>query len=213
MPRRSRLVVPEMPLHIIQRGINRAVCFQMDNDYLVYLDQLRHCASLADCAIHAYVLMSNHVHMLVTPHTENAPGRLMKGLGERYVRYFNRRHGRTGTLWEGRFRSCLVTDERYFLVCQRYIELNPVRAGMVLRPGDYQWSSFRANTCNTCSTFLTPHDCYIGLGRDEEIRQANYLALFEHAISEQDLTHLRSATNSNFRFDKSKNQAAPQLAS
>ena len=131
MPRRARLILPEIPLHIIQRGNNRAVCFNAEADYLFYLDWLARSAHDTGCAIHAFCLMTNHVHLLLTASTPDGPGALMKQLGQRYVQYFNRAYRRSGTLWEGRFRSCLLQEEGYLLECHRYVELNPVRAAMV----------------------------------------------------------------------------------
>ena len=145
MPRRARLVPPGVPLHLIQRGNNRQVCFLAEDDCRFYLDWLTHYARKLDVAIHAWVLMTNHVHLLVSPADPAGPGAVMQALGQRYVQHFNRAWARSGTLWEGRFRSCPVDAEAYLLACQRYIELNPVRAGMVGHPAEYRWSSFRAN--------------------------------------------------------------------
>ena len=145
MPRRPRLSLPNVPLHLIQRGNNRQACFIGDEDYRFYLDWLSEYAGRAGCSIHAYVLMTNHVHLLVSTERSAAPGEMMKALGQRYVQYFNRTYRRSGTLWEGRYRSCPTQAESYLLACQRYIELNPVRAGMVEHPAEYRWSSYRAN--------------------------------------------------------------------
>ena len=145
MPRRSRLIVPEVPLHLIQRGNNRSVCFNVEDDTLFYLDGLSRAAHDNGCAIHAYCLMTNHVHLLLSASTTDGPGGLMKQLGQRYVQYFNRTYRRSGTLWEGRFRSCLLQEAGYLFECHRYIELNPVRAAMVEHPGMYRWSSYRVN--------------------------------------------------------------------
>src|SRR4051812_23176241 len=144
MPRRARLSLPNIPWHIIQRGNNRAVCFAAEADYRRYLDELAELSKRFGCAVHAYALMTNHVHLLLTPDEAEGPGLLMKHLGQRYVQHVNRAYGRSGTLWEGRFRSCLTQSEDYLLACQRYIELNPVRAGMVRHPRDYRWSSYHA---------------------------------------------------------------------
>src|SRR4051794_27355734 len=126
MSRQPRAVAPQIPLHIIQRGNNRQRCFFGEGDYLIFLNFLKHAALGAECQVHAYVLMTNHVHLLVTPATVRGPAHMMKTLGERYVQYVNRRYERTGSLWEGRYRSCLVQEDAYLLACQRYIELNPV---------------------------------------------------------------------------------------
>jgi putative transposase len=129
MPRSPRPVIPDQPLHIVQRGNNRMPTFCHGEDFSHYLRLLGETSSDVGCSLHAYVLMSNHVHLLVTPHDERGAARMVQALGRRYVRYFNERHGRTGTLWEGRFRSTLIDSERYFLACSRYIELNPERLG------------------------------------------------------------------------------------
>ena len=143
MPRRARLMLPDIPLHLIQRGNNRQACFIAEDDYRFYLDWLKDSADKHGCRIHAYVLMTNHVHLLASSSTADAMGAMMKALGQRYAQYVNRTYRRSGTLWEGRVRSCLTQEENYFLACQRYIELNPVRAGMVGHPGEYRWSSYR----------------------------------------------------------------------
>ena len=145
MPRRARISLPNVPLHLIQRGNNRQACFFADEDYLFYLDWLGDSAAKAGCIIHAYALMTNHVHLMLSSRTVDGVGAMMKALGQRYVQYVNRTYRRSGTLWEGRFRSCLLQEESYLLACQRYIELNPVRAGMAVHPGEYRWSSYRAN--------------------------------------------------------------------
>lgn len=200
MSRHPRAVLENVPLHIIQRGNNRSTCFFSSNDFQVYLAMLAESASATGCRVHAYVLMTNHVHILASPNEATSPAAMMKSLGERYAQYANRRHGRSGTLWQGRFRSCLVDNEHYFLVCQRYIELNPVRADMVLHPADYEWSSYRANAHGQQSSVVTPHDIYAGLGIDAIERQVNYRALFQQAIPDAMLEQVRHATNGNAAF-------------
>ena len=166
MPRRPRLILPNVPVHLIQRGNNRQPCFVADEDYSFYLDWLREYAVQAGCHVHAYVLMTNHVHLLVSAGRAEAPGEMMKALGQRYVQYFNRTYRRSGTLWEGRYRSCLTQAEDYLLACQRYIELNPVRAAMVAHPAEYRWSSYRANAQGEADRLLQPHEVYRALGTD-----------------------------------------------
>ena len=200
MSRYPRPVLEGVPLHIIQRGNNRNPCFFSTSDYQVYLSLLAQSASAAGCRIHAYVLMTNHVHILASPEAVTSPSKLMKSLGERYTQYANRRYGRNGTLWQGRFRSCLVDNENYFLVCQRYIELNPVRAGMVSHPANYEWSSYRANAHGHPGTIVQRHDIYNGLGNDDIERQASYRALFDEAIPDALLEQVRHATNRNSAF-------------
>lgn len=182
----------------MQRGNNRLQCFFGEPDYLVFLDLLKACALDAGCQVHAYVMMTNHVHLLVTPHTADAPGAMMKALGQRYVQYVNRRYCRTGTLWEGRYRSSLVQDERYLLTCQRYIELNPVRAQMVAHPSHYGWSSYRANAHGAASDVITPHPLYLQLAHQASSRESAYRALFDSVLPAGVLNKVRRATNGNF---------------
>ena len=198
MPRRSRLIFPGIPLHIIQRGNNRAVCFYAEGDYLFYLDWLARSAHESGCAIHAYCLMTNHVHLVLSSATADGPGAMMKQLGQRYVQYVNRTYRRSGTLWEGRFRSCLLQEEGYLLECHRYVELNPVRAAMVEHPGMYRWSSYRANAQGEASAFLKPHALYLTLGANASERAAAYRELFRYQLDPGLVDELRGATNGNY---------------
>ena len=197
MPRRARLSLAGIPWHIIQRGNNRAVCFHAEEDYRRYLDDLAEQSRRFGCAIHAYVLMTNHVHLLLTPQKTDSAGQMMKHLGQRYVQYVNRAYRRSGTLWEGRFRSCLTQSEDYVLACYRYIELNPVRAGMVRHPRDYRWSSFHANGDGKQDALVSPHEQYMGLGRNEAARRQAYRALFKAHLDPELISQIRSATNGN----------------
>jgi putative transposase len=179
MSRRPRLKLDGIPVHIIQRGNNnRNACFYADEDDQFYLESLDAYCHDEKVKVHAYVLMTNHVHLLVTPTDENGPSRVMKRLGQRYVQYINRTYQRTGSLWEGRFRSSLVGEENYFLACHRYIEPNPVRANMVFHPAEYQWSSYRANAQGEFDRVLSPHLLYEELGNDATARQIAYKKLF-----------------------------------
>lgn len=171
MPRQPRFCPPGMPQHLIQRGNNRQVCFNLDEDMAAYAHWLHDYAVRHRVAIHAWVFMTNHVHLLVTPETTDGLSRLMQSLGRHYVRHYNQRYRRSGTLWEGRFKSCLVQTEDYLLQCYRYIELNPVRAGMVNDPAEYPWSSYRCNALGVESRLLTLHDEYLKLGREPVERQ------------------------------------------
>jgi len=198
MPRRARLALPGIPWHIIQRGNNRSVCFYAENDYRRYLDTLRDQASKYGCAIHAYVLMTNHVHLLLTPEKPDSAALMMKHLGQRYVQYINRTYRRSGTLWEGRFRSCLTQTEDYVLACYRYIELNPVRAAMVRHPREYPWSSYRSNGAGVADPLLTPHDEYLRLGRSDEERRHRYGRLFRAHVDREQIDEIRQATNGNY---------------
>jgi putative transposase len=198
MSRRARITLSGVPLHLIQRGNNRQACFFADEDYGLYLDWLAACGAAQGCRVHAYVLMTNHVHLLVTPESEDGAGRLMKALGQRYVQHVNRRYARSGTLWEGRFRSCVVQDETYLLACQRYIELNPVRAGMVGHPADYRWSSYRANAQGETGPVIQPHGLYLALGTNPAARQAAWRALFREELGSVVVDAIRQATNGNY---------------
>lgn len=206
MPRRARLSIPGIPWHIIQRGNNRSVCFHAEEDFQFYLHFLREFAVKFGCAIHAYVLMTNHVHLLLTPHKPHSASLLMKHLGQRYVQYINRTYQRSGTLWEGRFRSCLTQSEDYVLACYRYIELNPVRAGMVIQPKDYRWSSYHTNALGKASNLITPHEEYLRIGHDEEIRREAYRALFKAHIDEEIVGQIRNATNGNYALGSERFQ-------
>jgi len=196
--RHARIIVAGYPLHVIVRGIDRGAIFFSESDRPFFLRSLAEVAVAEAVSVHAYVLMTNHVHLLVTPATERGAGRLMKGLGFRYVQYINRTYGRTGTLFEGRFRSSLIEGERYLLACQRYIELNPVRAGLVPDPGAYPWSSYRANALGAPDPLLTPHPLYVVLAETDEARRAAYRNLFAEAITQDVLTEIRTATNGGF---------------
>ena len=198
MPRRARLSIAGIPWHIIQRGNNRSACFFMEDDYRYYLRNLHELSRQHGCAIHAYVLMTNHVHLLVTPQHTDSASLLMKHLGQRYVQYINRTYHRSGTLWEGRFRSCLAQDDTYVLTCYRYIEMNPVRACMVVEPSQYPWSSYRFNALGDADASLTPHPLYWELGADAMARQAAYRELFGVRLDRQSMDTIRHATNGNF---------------
>ena len=193
MARRPRLNLADIPQHVVQRGNNRQACFFNEQDYAVYLDKLKEYSALCKVAVHAYVLMTNHVHLLLTPSTPNGISQLMQSLGRYYVRYVNVNYARSGTLWEGRFKSSLVDSERYFLLVSRYIELNPVRAGMTAHPAAYPWSSYQHNALDRKIELLTAHPIYLGLGQDEVSRKQAYQALFEHQIPDSSLKEIRDA--------------------
>jgi len=195
MPRTARAIIPEVPAHVIQRGNNRATCFRDDSDRSLYIALLTDQSRRHDCDVHAYCLMTNHVHLLVTPHAPTSCARMMKDLNQRFAQYVNRTYDRTGTLWEGRYRSCLTQSERYVLACYRYIELNPVRAEMVSRPDEYPWSSYRANAARHSNLLLTPHPEYLALGNTEDGRRAAYRRLFADALTPELIEDIRIATN------------------
>jgi putative transposase len=194
MPRHPRAVASGQPLHIVQRGNNRATTFRSPDDFRFYKHALEEASRAAGCAIHAYVLMSNHVHLLATPEEPDGAARMMQSVGRRYVRFFNDRSGRTGTLWEGRYRSALVDSARYLFACSRYIELNPVRAGMAHRAAEYPWSSFGQNAGAVADPIVTPHALYLALGATPAQRRAAYRALFARALPAEDLVAIRRAT-------------------
>ena len=191
MPRTRRLDVPGIAQHVVQRGNDRQPCFYREIDYLRYLQDLREAALKCACQVHAYVLMTNHVHLLVTPASVGAVGRMMQMVGRRYVRYLNDSMCRTGTLWEGRYKASLVDSERYLLACYRYIELNPVRAGMVESPAGYRWSSHAANGMGMHDPLVTPHEVYRRLADSDKQRRLAYQALFAEALSHEALAEIR----------------------
>jgi putative transposase len=192
------VVFPGVALHVVQRGVDRAACFRADADYLVYLSHLRQLSAKHGCAIHAYCLMTNHVHLLVTPSREDSCTATMRDLGQRYVPYFNSRHGRTGTLWEGRFRSCIAESAHYVLACYRYIELNPVRAGMVSNPAAYPWSSYAVNSGGHADPYIAQHPEFVALAAECKARQRAYVGLFEQQLDEPLLVAIRDATNAGY---------------
>lgn len=195
MPRLPRFVLPGHPQHVMIRGNNRMPIFAADQDYQFYLDKLFQACSKHGCDIHAYVLMTNHVHLLMTPQSEHAIGKAIQMLGRYYVQYFNYEYERTGTLWEGRYKATLIDSEGYLLTCYQYIELNPVRANMVDHPSEYPWSSYRRNALGDPNDLIVEHDRYRGLGNSAAERQLAYRELFRATISEKSLKEIREATN------------------
>ena len=196
MPRLPRFNLVGVPQHVIQRGNNRQACFFEPDDYLFYLDCLKSAADQAGCDVHAYVLMTNHVHILTTPRKNHAVSRMMQSVGRRYVQYVNKRNQRTGTLWEGRYKASLVEAEQYLLTCYRYIELNPVRAeGLADTPENYRWSSYHANALGRGGEWLTAHPLYSYLGRTPAERQAHYRTLFAEALLPAAMHEIRQSVN------------------
>jgi len=213
MARQPRFILPGQPQHVIVRGNNRNEIFCADEDYRFYLDKLQQACDKHGCDIHAYVLMTNHVHLLITPHEEQSLGKTMQTLGRYYVQYYNDSYQRSGTLWEGRYKATLVDSEAYLLTCMRYIELNPVRAGMVAHPSEYPWSSYTHNALGKLDKQVTPHREYRRLGKTDEERQSAYRQLFKYHISEQSLTEIREATNKSWVLgsDRFKQRIQRQL--
>ncbi|GHF98000.1 transposase [Thalassotalea marina] len=213
MPRRARVTLPNVPHHVVQRGNNRQVCFFCNKDYQYYLKWLEEYAKRYFCDVHAFVLMTNHVHLLITPRKLNSLCQIMKQLGQRYVQYINRKYGRSGTLWEGRFKSCMVQCEDYLLNCYRYIELNPIRANMTTQPSDYPWSSYKVNAFGAESNLITEHIVYTALGVNTTARLKAYRELFLLAPTSRMISDIRESTNGNFVLgnDKFKNQIENEL--
>ena len=193
MPRRPRLHLPSIPQHVVQRGNNRLPCFLAEDDYRYYLRCLADGALRFGCHVHAYVLMTNHVHLLATGGTKDSIPDMMQSLGIRYVRYVNKRHGRTGTLWEGRYHSSLVDSNTHLLRCMQYIESNPVRASMVGSPAHWRWSSFHCNALGVPDDRIAPHLVYQQLGHDPNARGSAYRRMFAQALSVDDLESIREA--------------------
>jgi len=195
MARHARFIVPGLPQHVIQRGNNRGVIFVDQDDYRFYLEKLQSACQDFRCKIHAYVLMTNHVHLLLTPEAKESLGKVMQSVGRSYVQYFNYRYQRTGTLWEGRYKSTLLDSEHYLLTCYRYIEMNPVRAGMVKAPAEYPWSSYQVNAHGKQDRLIDPHELYLRLAESAHDRQSAYRALFYRHIDSRILNEIRQATN------------------
>lgn len=195
MPRLCRFAAPGQPQHVIQRGNNKTAIFMRPADYRAYYDFLQDAALRFECEVHAYVFMPNHVHLLMSPRSVGGIGRTMQSIGRRYVQRFNGIYARTGTLWEGRYRATVIDTERYLFTCHRYIELNPVRAGLSMSPWDYPWSSHAANALGVSDELVTPHALYLGLGSSHTSRQASYRHLFRGAIDGQAFDAIRDATN------------------
>ena len=193
MPRPTRLSVAGHVHHVIQRGNNRQPVFFDDHDRRRYLEWLGAGLAAEGCRLHAYVLMTNHVHLLLTAGAAESVGRLMQSLGRRYVGHVNRAYGRTGTLWEGRYKATVLDGDAYLLACHRYIEANPLRARMVARPEDHAWSSYRGNALGRADPLVSPHALYLALSADPESRQAAYRALFAQGLGDDLLATLRDS--------------------
>src|SRR5437867_6876421 len=193
--RLPRFSIAGYPQHVIQRGNNRTALFATAADHDVFRWWLIRACARHGCQVHAYVLMTNHVHLLITPRDAWGISRAIQSVGRRYVAYFNAAYQRTGTLFEGRFRAAPVDTEGYLLTCYRYIELNPVRAGLVDDPADYPWSSHRANTLDEIDALVTPHERYFALGANPRLRRTAYRYLFANALDDCLLHEIREATN------------------
>jgi putative transposase len=194
MPRRARAYLSGMPYHIVQRGNNREACFYNSDNYRFYLSLWKTVSKRYGVAVHAYCLMTNHIHFLVTPTTEGAISRTMSVIGSRYAFAINRQMKRSGTLWEGRHKSSLIDSDNYLLACYRYIEQNPVRASMVFHPKEYEWSSYRANT-SRFSSWLEPHKGYLSLGNSSADRIASYTTLLAENLDNKSLSIIRKSSH------------------
>ena len=201
-----------MPVHITHRGNNRQRCFYEQCDRAFYLFHLRRLLPGTQCALHAYCLMTNHVHLLLTPAAMGGCAQLMKHLAQLHTQYINRTYGRTGSLWEGRFQSCLVQSDEYLLRCYRYVENNPVEAGLCEHAGQYEWSSARNNAHGVFDAAITPHPEYMRLGKTAESRRAAYGELLAAALPSQLADEIRNATNGNFALGDDKFKRAVSMA-
>jgi putative transposase len=195
MPRQPRYFIPNIPQHVIQRGVDRQAVFFQPDDYELYRRSLGQSASQYECHVHAYALMPNHTHLLITPGDKRSLPLLMQAMGRRYVQTLNKKYNRTGTLWQGRYKASLVQDDRYLLTCYKYIELNPVRAGIVSGPAEYPYSSFAFNAIGRADELLKPHPIYLSLAASAGERQAAYRKLFRDSIAPELLTTIRDTTN------------------
>lgn len=181
--------------HIIQRGNNRQICFSTEEDMKAYLNWLNEFSKKYLVDIHAWVLMTNHIHILCTPYKEGAISKMMQSIGRMYVRYYNVTYQRSGTLWEGRFKSNLIQSEKYLLELHRYIELNPVRANKVDEPSAYRWSSYACNALGVKTTLQKPHPLYLALGKTKKKRLERYRELFKSHLSDERLKDIRDSIN------------------
>lgn len=207
MPRKPRIYAPGVTCHIVQRGNNRSACFFAEDDFKIYINSLTEALNQYNVQLHAFVLMTNHVHLLMTPTTAEGISRVMQSVGRSYVTTINRLYQRTGTLWEGRHKACLIDSEHYFMACQRYIELNPVRANMVQHPSEYKWSSYQYHGVGKQITCLTPHPLYQALGANDKQRQYQYRSLFSNALHPEQLHQIRKCLNHNYPLGSDKFKA------
>jgi putative transposase len=194
MPRKLRLYLPDVPQHVIQRGVDRMSTFFSDDDCLFYLALLQEYTVKHGIALHAYCLMTNHVHLLLSSPNAGAVGKLMQDIGRRYVQYINKTYKRCGTLWQGRYKASFVQTQGYLLKCMRYIELNPVRANMVEAPAEYRFSSYACNALGKVNPLITPHLEYLQLGTTPTEQYTHYRHLFIHELDDPELMLIRTAT-------------------
>ena len=193
MPRKPRFYLPDIPIHVVQRGHSREPVFFEDSDYKAYLHWFLEAVERYHCQVHAFVLMTNHIHFLITPKNKDTISRVMQYVGRYYVPYINYHYGTSGTLWEGRYKASLVQEDNYLLSCMRYIELNPVRANMVSHPQDYPWSSYHANAEGKNIKLIRSHPVYQALGKSKTERLDAYKALFKAHIPDDEIKTIRRA--------------------
>ncbi len=193
MPRKPRFYLAGVAVHVVQRGHSREPVFYEESDYQAYLYWLLEALERYECNLHAYVLMTNHIHLLVTPRKDDGISRMMQYVGRYYVPFINSKYGTSGSIWEGRYKSSLVHEDEYLLACMRYIELNPVRAQMVKHPRNYRWSSYRANAEGKSDELLTPHTLFSQLGRTTAARKDAYRELFKTQIDDEVLSDIRAS--------------------
>ncbi len=202
MPRRPRVFLPGQPVHLIQRGHNRSKVFHGPGDAKAYLSWLQEAAAKHGLDIHAYVLMPNHVHLLASPASEEALPKALHDVNWHYTRHINAAHNRSGSLWDGRYKACIVEADAYLMACSRYIEFNPVRAGLAPDPASYRWSSHKANAEGVANTLLTPHPLYIGLGATAAARAAAYRGICKDELPGATINAIRTATNGGWALGK-----------
>ncbi len=207
MPRRPRFCPKNVPAHIIQRGNNRQAIFAAESDLAAYAHWLREAAVKFQVNIHGWVFMTNHVHLLLTPSTDSGISKLIQSLGLRYSRHFNYTYARTGSLYDGRFKSCLVEDHNYLLTCLQYIELNPLRAGMVTDPGNYSWSSYRSHAFGVPVKMWSPHPLYRSLGENPKQRQQAYRQRITQQLDQAVITKIRHCINTGMALGSDKFKA------
>lgn len=195
MARLPRVVLQGMPQHVIQRGTARCNIFHDDRDRRFFLACLTQASSTYRCDVHAYVLMTNHVHVLLSPRGEQGLSKMMQVVGTRYVQYFNSRYSRIGALWQGRYKASIVDSDGYFFICTRYIELNPVRAGIVRQPGEFPWSSYGHNVLGRTDPLVREHSLFDSLGHTPRDRRAAYAEMFAGVIDDRTLQMIRESAN------------------
>ncbi len=212
MPRKTRMYLPNIPAHVVQRGNNRNACFFCEDDFQYYKEVLGEGLRRYQVSLNAYCLMTNHVHLLMTPVDETGISKVLQHIGRLYVAYINKTYRRSGTLWEGRHKSSLIDDEHYLLACYRYIELNPVTASMVEKPEEYAWSSYHHNAVGKPDAIVTPHRCYMELASEPALRLERYRELFRHHLSAYDIHEIRRCLSANQVLGKSHFKAQVETA-